>query len=175
MAERRQDEQRQSTAMQTSSGNPMLDFRHQMDRLFDDFTNAFRGMPFSPFGRPAGEIGAFAGGRELADVRFDVSEGDDGIEVTAEMPGMREEDVDIELANNILTVKGEKKAEEEKKEKNYYLSERRYGAFQRSFRLPDGVDEEKISAQFRDGILKIMLPRKPEAQTQQRKIEIKRG
>ena len=73
----------------------------------------------------------------------------------------------------MLTIKGEKKEEKEEKAKNYHLSERRYGAFQRSFQLPFGVDAEKIEANFQKGVLTVTLPKTPEAQKKEKKIEIK--
>lgn len=177
MAERNQQQQpTRQTQMQTPSPNPMVDLRQQMDRLFNDFANAFRLMPFSPFGAPDRDVSGyepFGGVGAVADVRFEVSESDKEIEVSAELPGMTENDVDIQLANNVLTIKGEKKAEEERKEKNYYLSERRYGAFQRAFRLPEGIDEDNISASFDSGVLRISLPKREETQGKQRQIQIK--
>jgi HSP20 family protein len=107
---------RETRPTSRGSGNPMVDLRREMDHLFDEFTSAFR-FPTFGFGRPA----AGDGGIEMTDVRFDVSETGDSIEVTAEVPGLSEEDIDIDLTNDVLTIKGEKKAETEKKEKNYYL------------------------------------------------------
>jgi HSP20 family protein len=74
-----------------------------------------------------------------------------------------------------LTIKGEKREEKEEKERNYHLSERLYGAFERSFEMPEGVDTEKVEARFDKGVLKITLPKKPEALKKEKKIEIKTG
>jgi HSP20 family protein len=84
---------------------------------------------------------------------------------------MDEKNVEVKLANEMLTIKGEK--EEDKEEKDYYLSERRYGSFQRSFRIPEGVDTDKIEATFQKGILTVMLPKKAEVQKSEKKVEIK--
>jgi HSP20 family protein len=79
------------------------------------------------------------------------------------------------LSDGTLTIKGEKKDEKEERNKDYYLSERRYGSFQRSFSVPDGVDAEKIEAAFKNGVLTVTLPKTPEAQKKEKKIEIKKG
>lgn len=143
-----------------------MELRRQMDRLFDSFAGGLQ-MPSlgAPFDLPALRGGAVP-------VRFDVTEGDDAIEVSAELPGLDEKDVEVVLENDVLTVKGEKKAESEKKEKDYYLAERSYGAFRRSFRLPDTVDEDKISADFDKGVLKLVLPKVAEAKRKAKKIPI---
>ncbi len=80
--------------------------------------------------------------------------------------------VDVKLANGVLTIKGEKKEEKEEKEKDYYLSERRFGSFQRSFQLPEGIDEDKIQANFEKGVLTVKLPKGAEAQKPEKKISI---
>ena len=143
-----------------------MELRRQMDRVFDSFAHGFH-LPSlgAPFDLPALRGGAVA-------VRFDVSESDKAIEVSAELPGLDEKDVEVVLENGVLTVKGEKKAESEKKEKDYYVAERSYGAFRRSFRLPDTVDEDKISADFDKGVLKLVLPKLAEAQRKAKKIPI---
>jgi HSP20 family protein len=153
--------------------HPMTEFRRQMDRLFDDFSSYFRVPAFGGFGGTSGDPDIFGGVAGPVDVKFDVAETDKEIELTAEVPGMAEKDFDVEVTAGMLTIKGEKKHEEEKKEKNYYLSERRYGSFRRSFRLPETVDEDRISAEFDKGVLKVTVPKKPEAQSKAKKIEVK--
>lgn len=153
--------------------HPMMELRRQMDRLFDDFSSAFRLPGFGGLGRLSAEPELFGHAGGLVDVRFDVSESDEAIDVAAEVPGMSEKDIDVEVSSGVLTIKGEKRHEEEKEEKNYYLSERRFGSFQRSFRLPESVDEDRISANFDKGVLTVHLPKKPEAQTKAKKIDVK--
>lgn len=95
--------------------------------------------------------------------RIDVKSVDHEMVVMAELPGVKEEDIDIEIAHDILTIKGERKAESEKKEEGWIIQERSYGSFERSLALPDGVEEDKITAQFHDGVLEVHVPKGAEA------------
>lgn len=159
-------------AERAQAGHPLLALREQMDRLFDEFVSDWR-LPsltrdlgiFEPFQTPLWSRG-------LVDVRFDVSETDDAIEIAAELPGIDEKDVELTLSDGVLTLKGEKKAEEEKKERDYYLSERRYGSFTRSIRVPESVDQDKIKAAFEKGVLTVTLPKRPEAKAKRKRIAI---
>jgi HSP20 family protein len=105
----------------------------------------------------------------------DITEGDAAYKVTAELPGMSEKEIEVVVSGGMLTLKGEKRQEKEKKEKNFYLSERSYGSFQRSFYVPDGVDRDKIAADFSKGVLTITMPKSAKAMEQQKKIEVKAG
>ena len=152
--------------------HPFLALREEMDRLFDEFMADWR-MPsmsrdlfkVEPFQMPTW-------GRGMVDVKFDVSETDDAIELTAEVPGIDEKDIDLTLTDGMLTVKGEKKTEKETKERDYHLSERRYGSFARSMRVPDSVDQDKIKASFDKGVLTVVMPKRPEAKAKKKKIAI---
>ena len=90
----------------------------------------------------------------------------------AELPGMDEKNIEVKVVNGNLTIKGEKQEEKEEK-KDYYLHERHFGSFERSFEVPDGVDADKIEASFKKGVLTVTLPKKPEAQKPEKKIEVK--
>jgi len=103
----------------------------------------------------------------------DVTEIDGGFEVTAELPGMDEKNVEVKLANHTLTIKGEKRDEQEETKKDYYMRERSFGSFQRSFTVPDGVDMDKIEAIFKKGVLTVTLPKTAEAKKTEKKITIK--
>jgi HSP20 family protein len=157
------------------SEHPLLSLRQQMDRLFDDFASDWR-MPtltrdlldWEPFQMPAVKRG-------LIDVKFDVAETDKAVEMTAELPGLDEKDIELTMADGVLTVKGEKKAESETKVKDFYLSERRYGSFLRSMRVPDTVDEAKVKATFDKGVLKVTMPLRAEAKSKKKKISISKG
>ena len=105
----------------------------------------------------------------------DWSETDRQYEITAELPGMEEKDIELTLADQVLTIKGRKSEEKEEKRKDYFLSERRYGSVQRSFRLPPGVDEGKVQASFDKGVLKVVLPKTAEAKKSARRIAIGKG
>ncbi|HLH49508.1 MAG TPA: Hsp20/alpha crystallin family protein [Roseiarcus sp.] len=103
----------------------------------------------------------------------DVAEKEKAFEVTAELPGIDQNNVEVKLANDVLTIKGEKKQETEEKKKNYYMSERRYGSFERSFQVPEGVDQDKIEASFNKGVLTVTLPKSVEAQKSAKTITVK--
>lgn len=145
--------------------NPLEALHRQMNDLFENFFEEFN-MPHLP--------SLWRGGESLSTLTpmFDVTETDSEIKVTAELPGMEEKDIDVTLENNVLTVKGEKKEEREEKKKGYYVSERQYGHFQRVLPLPVGIQEDKIKAKFKNGVLTVTLPKTEEAKKQGRKIEV---
>jgi HSP20 family protein len=101
----------------------------------------------------------------------DISETDGQVQVRAELPGLEAKDIDVDVSGDILTLRGEKKMEEEKKEERYYCRERYRGSFQRSFQLPSGVESDKVNAEFKNGVLTINLPKSEKSK--QKKIEIK--
>jgi HSP20 family protein len=89
----------------------------------------------------------------------DVTEADGSLVVTAELPGMKKEDVEVDLTDGVLTIRGEKKEESERKDGGVHVTERSYGAFRRAFTLPGPVDEAQVQAEFKDGVLRVTLPR----------------
>ncbi len=103
----------------------------------------------------------------------DIVDKGDAYEVTAELPGLDEKNIEVKLINGSLTIKGEKQEEKEVKKKDYHLRERHFGSFERSFTVPEGVDTDKIEAGFKNGVLTVTLPKKPEAQKPAKKIEVK--
>ncbi|HTM21775.1 MAG TPA: Hsp20/alpha crystallin family protein [Kofleriaceae bacterium] len=103
--------------------------------------------------------------------RFDVKEREDAYVLTADLPGLKEGDVDISLDNGVLTVSGARIGEEKKEGETWYLYERQHGSFSRSFRLPTEINQEKIEAQLEHGVLTLTLPKRPEAQP--RKIKVR--
>jgi len=103
---------------------------------------------------------------------IDLKEDDGGLVLTAELPGMSDEDIDVEVKNGVLTLKGEKKHRYEDNKDDVQIMERRYGQVQRSLRLPESVDADKISAKFDDGVLTVTMPKKPQAAPEARKISI---
>lgn len=102
----------------------------------------------------------------------DASNSPETYEISVELPGVDEKDVDVSVHDNVLTIKGEKKFETEKKEKDYYFSERRYGSFQRSFRLPADVNTDDITAKYKNGVLTVGIPKSQLAEPERKKIEI---
>lgn len=102
----------------------------------------------------------------------DAASTDDVYEINVELPGVSEEDIAVELHDNVLVVKGEKRFEREEKGKTYYFSERRFGSFHRSFRLPEDVDPEKISADFSDGVLAIRVAKRTAQASAPKKIQV---
>lgn len=150
---------------------PFDNLRHEVDRLFEEFDGGFWRTPFrsSLF-----DIAPFRGGNGFAALpAVDVSETDKAYEITAELPGMDEKNVEVKVANGMLTIKGEKQEEKEEKKKDYYRRERSFGSFERSFAVPEGVDADKIEASFKKGVLSVMLPKSPEAQKAEKKITVK--
>ena len=137
----------------------LLNVRDEMNRLFD---SVFSGWPERRESLLEGDWAP----------SVDVAETDEEIVVTAELPGVKQEEVDISIADSVLTLKGEKKEEKEVKEKNYHRIERSYGSFQRSISLPTGVEASKAKATYKDGILRVTVPKVEEAKPKQIKIDV---
>jgi len=159
-----------TTAPTSQMWQPFESLRREIDRMFDDFhgriwRSPFRGSFFEPFRR--GEVALTA----LPAV--DVIETDKAYEITAELPGIDEKNVEVKVANGILTIKGEKQDEKEEKDKGYYKRERSFGSFERGFEVPDSVDTDKIEATFKKGVLTLTLPKSAEAQKGEKKIAVK--
>jgi HSP20 family protein len=130
---------------------PLYDLESALDKTFD---NLLRGFSVEPFGKKFGEFVP----------KVDVTETEKALTVTAELPGLDEKDVEVSVSkDNILTLKGQKKVEKEDKEGDYYHLERSYGSFYRSIGLPKAVDTDKITAEFKKGILTVTLPKTAEA------------
>jgi len=143
-----------------SSGPDMFSsLQREIDRVFSDFG---RGVPAM-------------GGMERGALSFkvNIAETDGALEVTAEIPGVEPKDIDVQLRDGILTIKGEKKVEKDEKEKDFHVVERTYGMFERSFTVPSDIDAAKVDASFDKGILKVTLPKLPAAQAKAQKIEVK--
>ena len=139
--------------------------RHEMNRMLERFEHDWPRFP-----------GFFRGGESSAMVpELDVREDANAITVEADLPGVEEKDVKVTLSNGVLTIKGEKKHEREEKSESYHLTERSFGSFQRSLRLPDTIDEGKVQARFDKGVLKITASKKPEAVKAERTIAIEKG
>jgi HSP20 family protein len=158
-------------ATKASDWQPFEALRNQVDRLFHDFQTGFLQAPsyrslldIEPFWR-----------RDFGfniTPAIDIVEKEKAFEVTAELPGLDVKSIDLQLSDNVLTIKGEKQEEKEEKAKDHYVSERRYGSFRRSLQVPRSVDADKIEAHFKDGVLTVTLPKSPEAQKKQKTIPV---
>jgi len=153
------------SALQRSSGvHPMERMREEMNRMFDSF---FRD-PFAPL-----ELDWPRSFQSLElSPRVDIEDRKKEIRVSVELPGLEPDDVEVDLADNTLTVKGEKKTEESEERDGYYLSERSYGAFQRVIPLPVEVEPDKVKARFKRGVLTVRLPKSERARENVRKIAV---
>jgi HSP20 family protein len=145
-----------------SEVHPFLALHREMNRMFDD---VFRGFDVAPFGL------GFRTLEGLGWPQIDIEETDKEVRITAELPGLDEKDVSLEIANGVLSISGEKKSESEDKARRF--SERYYGRFERRIPLED-VDEDKVSAAFKNGVLSITVPKSAEAKNV-RRIAINRN
>jgi HSP20 family protein len=139
--------------MALAQWNPARDFvrmREEMNRLFNQF-----------FREGDGEEASWPTGGWMPPV--DIHETNDALVLKAELPGFSKDDVHVELLNNRLTLRGERKHEAEVKEEQYHRRERAYGSFQRSFQLPATIDQDKVTASFKDGILELRFPKSEKA------------
>jgi HSP20 family protein len=154
-----------------SGWQPWEGLRQEMERTIDDLRADFGGWPFRRgwFSLEPGLRRDWSRGIYPA---VDVVEKDDSYEVSAELPGMAEKDIEVKFSDGMLSIKGEKSEEREEKRKDYHLSERRYGSFQRSFAVPEDVDPEKLEATFKNGVLRVVLPKSPEARKKERNIPV---
>jgi HSP20 family protein len=151
---------------------PFESLHNEIDRLFDDFGSSFWRSPLrrslfaaEPFWQRA------MSWKETPAV--DISETDKAYEITAELPGMDEKNIEVTVANGNLIIKGEKQEEKEERKRDYYLQERHFGSFERRFAVPDSVDINKIDATFKKGVLVVTLPKTAEAQKPEKKIAVK--
>lgn len=153
---------KRSLARWPEDSNPFTQLQRRMNSLFDDFFSR------SSLDLSGGNTGAFQ-------PRIDVSENDKEVRITAELPGLDEKDVEVRVAKNKLTIKGEKKVEKEEEDGDYYHSECSYGYFDRTIELPQGIDADNGKAKFKRGVLKVTIPKNPEAQSHRRRIEVTQG
>ena len=145
-----------------SNDDPFIRLWNDVDRLFGDVMHGTRGT--GPGGRqPAGTIG----------LPLEVAETGAELRVVAELPGVEEKDVSVELVGDALTIRGEKRTEEERKDESYHLAERRYGAFSRTLRLPFAAEADKVQATFKNGVLTVTVPKPAELRQQPKRIEVK--
>lgn len=161
-----------SPAAMPQMWRPFEGLRREVDRLFDEFDG---GLWRSPFRSSFFDVAPFRRAEAMftAVPAVDVSETDRAYEITAEMPGMEEKNIEVKVANGVLTIKGEKQEDKEEKKKDYYMRERSFGSFERNFQVPEGVETDKIEANFKNGVLSVTLPKSAAAQKAEKKITVK--
>ena len=142
---------------QRTNRDPFFALHDQINRVFDDFTHGF-GMP------------SFGSERGFGWPSVDLKEDEKAYRIEAELPGMEEKDVEVTLTNNVLTIRGEKRSEQDDAKQRY--SERYYGQFERRITLDADVEPDKVQAKFKNGVLKIEVPKAEEAQQSARRIPI---
>jgi HSP20 family protein len=166
------EERETRTPERSREWDPFQTLRREIDRVFENFHHGLSAfgrtrMELEPFRRLAGSWGSSPA--------VNMTEKEAAYELTAELPGMDDSNVELKIAGRMLTIKGEKKEEKEEKSRDYVFSERRFGSIERSIPLPEGVDLDRIEASLRNGVLTVTMPKTPEAQTGERKIAIKGG
>ena len=152
--------------------HPLETLHREIDHLFDDFGFG-RSRWRSPFRRSTFNVEPLWREFSVAAPAVDIVEKDNAYEITADLPGIDEKNVEVQVSNGNLTIKGEKREEKEEKKKDYYLQERHFGSFERTFGVPEGVDADKIEANFKKGVLTVTLPKKADAQKPAKKIDVK--
>jgi len=148
---------------------PFENLRDEIERVFENFGFRTRPPMRSLFDV---DLSWPTNGLAMAPA-IDVAEKDQEFEITAELPGLDAKDINVTVSDGTLTLKGEKKESKEERDKDYHLTERRYGSFMRSFRLPETVEADKIAASFAQGVLTLKLPKSAKAQQATKKIEVK--
>ena len=148
--------------------NPLQHFHQEIDRMFEQ---ALRGFGLTPFGVDQPLFPRFSDG--VLKPTLDLSATDKAYTISVEIPGVDENDVKLEIANDTLTISGEKNQEKEEKDTNFYRMERSYGAFQRVLSLPEDADQNNINATFNKGVLTVSMPRKALPQSDVKQIEVK--
>lgn len=156
---------RSQNTLPVTREHPLGRIHQEIDQMFDNF---FRGFPLSPF-RQMDQT--WMGGMMMPKV--DIAEESKHYTINVEVPGVEEKDIDVTVADGTLTIRGEKRHEQEDRDKQYHRVERGYGAFQRMISLPHDANEEAVEARFKNGILTLTVPKTPGAKPAGRKIAIK--
>jgi HSP20 family protein len=165
MAEKQKDKEKESRSLAPwRSFGELSRMEREMERMFEDFF----GRRMSPWW-PSRWLGA---GTQVNMPALDVYEEQDDIVVKAELPGMDKDSIDVTVSDHLLTIKGEKKKEEEVKQDNYYRSERSHGSFVRTVELPSDIKSDKVKATFKNGVLEIHLPKTEEAKKKAVKVKV---
>lgn len=183
MAKHKNDAEKHKTDIEVKSEKPaargMAAMEHPFAALRNEVNRLFGPIDWSevqlPLLRRAMSIDPARGWGDMFSIApaMDLVERDKEYELTAELPGLTRDNIDLKLSDGVLTIKGEKTSERKEEEEGYYLRERSFGEFQRVFRLPGGVDPDKIIATFENGVLRVRLPKTAEAKAKERRIAVK--
>jgi HSP20 family protein len=156
------DKEKRPASESENGANPLVSLQRDINNVFEDFWRKVE----NGWNRRSDVVGMFG-------PSTDVTETDNSVDVSIELPGMTEKDIDISLSSDAMTIRGEKKVEHEEKRKGVYMSERSYGSFYRTVPLPAGVDADKADATFKNGVLTVSLPKTAEAQAKVKHIPVK--
>lgn len=156
-----------SVSRRPEEADPLLALRQEVSRVFDDFFSGV-GLPSFVGLQPPSAVAT------ILTPRMDVSESDNEVQITVELPGIEEGDIAVTLDGDVLTIRGEKATERDEEERDYHIVERAEGTFLRTLRLPFEADPEQVRADFKDGVLMITIPKPKEAQKASRRIEVHR-
>lgn len=163
---------KQHRSSSAATWHPIEGLRQEVTRLIDDFGQGY----WQPLRRSLFASGPLVRRALTWETGItppvDVMESEKMYEIMAEMPGMDEKNIEVKVADGTLIIKGEKQEKREETGKEYYLRERNFGSFERSFTVPETIDTDKIEASFKSGVLTLILPKKPEAQKPAKKIEV---
>lgn len=162
-----EDAQSKSLPSLGNAQHPFLQLHQEIDRLFTD--------AFKNFALPSLDLGHTFGSSALLKPNVDISESEKAYTIKVEVPGVNEKDIKLEVSDRTLMISGEKKLENEKKDKNFYRVESSYGSFQRVLSLPEDVNADNIEAEFKNGVLNLTLPRKALPKSDIKRIEIKKS
>ncbi len=166
---RRKKDGMQVTRRRAEDDNPFLALHREIDRLFEDFFGSFEP------GLLHGRGNALRQQADAWSLNVDVAENDKEVRVVADVPGMEEKDIEVDLSDNLLTIKGEKQQERDEKKADYHVVERSYGSFHRSIPLPGGLEQDKAKAKFKNGVLTVTVPKSPEARESRKQIPVTTG
>lgn len=166
---RKRKDEGQTALAQRQNEHPLLRMQAQMDSLFEDFLR----NPWGLTERPWAGLERLSAMTGLAEPKIDIEDKRKEIKVSVELPGLEPDDVDLRLTDEALTIRGEKRTEDSDEGDGYYLSERTFGAFERSVPLPVEVDADRAEAKFKKGVLTVRLPKTERARKSARKVEVK--
>jgi HSP20 family protein len=158
--------ERHDVATRTERADPVLAFQSDVNRIFEDFFDSVGSTILGRRGLP---------GFGVEEPKIEVSETDKEVAIEVELPGVDEDDVDVSLADGLLSIRAEKERAQEKKERDYVLRERSYGLIERAVPLPEDLDLDSAKARFKNGLLVVSIPKSEKARAAVKRIAVQRG